>query len=88
VCGLNVDPYASDEHVGRVRHLYVLSAFRRRGVGRQLVERVVRAAHGRFDEVRLRTNDPAAAHLYEALGFRRDVGQRDYTHIVKLAPTL
>jgi GNAT superfamily N-acetyltransferase len=46
VCGLNVDPYASDPRVGRVRHLYVLSGFRQLGVGRQLVEaskrRVVR----------------------------------------------
>jgi GNAT superfamily N-acetyltransferase len=88
VCGLNVDPYSGDERVGRVRHLYVLAAFRRRGVGRQLVERVMQAAHGRFDEVRLRTNDQAAARLYEALGFRRDVGQRDYTHVVRLTPVL
>jgi len=80
VCGLNVDPYASDERVGRVRHLYVLSAFRRRGIGRRLVKRVIQAAHGRFDNVRLRTTDAAAARLYEALGFRRDVGQREYTH--------
>src|SRR4029077_6614438 len=28
VCGLNADPYASDESVGRVRHLYVLRAYR------------------------------------------------------------
>ena len=69
VCGLNIDPYAGDERVGRLRHLYVLSAFRRMGVGRQLVERVMKAAHGRFDDVRLRTNDAAAARLYEKLGF-------------------
>src|SRR5207249_6785208 len=36
VGGLNIDPYAGDERVGRLRHLYVLSAFRRMGVGRQL----------------------------------------------------
>jgi ribosomal protein S18 acetylase RimI-like enzyme len=85
VCGLNVDPYAGDERVGRVRHLYVLSTCRGRGVGRQLVRRVIVAAQGRFDELRLRTNNPAAARLYEALGFRPSEDGRDYTHLSKLA---
>jgi len=88
VGGLNIDPYAGDERIGRLRHLYVLSAFRRMGVGRQLVERVMKAAHGRFDDVRLRTNDAAAARLYEKLGFRRDIGRDDYTHVANLAPEL
>ena len=35
VCGLNVDPYAGDDRVGRVRHLYVQSTSRRQGVGRR-----------------------------------------------------
>lgn len=83
VCGLNVDPYAGDERIGRLRHLYVLVAFRRHGVGGQLVTRVVQAAHGRFEDVRLRTNNPAAARLYEALGFHRDVGQGDCTHVIR-----
>jgi GNAT superfamily N-acetyltransferase/2'-5' RNA ligase len=69
VCGLNVDPYAGIARVGRVRHLYVLTAHRRRGVGRSLVQAVVEAAGDRFDELRLRTQDPAAARLYECLGF-------------------
>ena len=85
VCGLTIDPYAGDERIGRLRHLYVLSAFRRMGVGRQLVERVMKAAHGRFDAVHLRTNDAAAACLYEKLGFRRDVGRGDHTHVANLA---
>src|SRR5262245_24926432 len=37
-CGLNVDPYTQAPGVGRVRHLYVLTDYRRSGVGRRLVE--------------------------------------------------
>ncbi len=80
VCGLNVDPYATEPNVGRVRHLYVLSAHRRLGVGGQLVTEVMKAARGRFDRLHLRTNTPEAARLYEKLGFRRCVGA-DFTHI-------
>ena len=70
VCGLNVDPYATAQQVGRVRRLYVLTAFRRLGVGRRLVIEVIAAAGGRFDRLRLRTFNPAAAGLYETMGFR------------------
>ena len=84
VCGLNVDPYVRDDRVGRVRHLYVLAASRRLGVGRVLVERVVETAHGRFDTLRLSTNNPAAARLYEALGFR-PAGGSHCTHVRDLA---
>jgi GNAT superfamily N-acetyltransferase len=52
VCGLNLDPYAASPAVGRVRHLYVLTTHRRRGVGRRLVEGIVLAAAGRFDTLR------------------------------------
>src|SRR5262245_7040695 len=38
VCGLNVDAYAANPRVGRVRRLYVHASYRRRGIGRQLVE--------------------------------------------------
>src|SRR5262249_41338641 len=37
-CGLNVDPYTRAPGVGRGRHLYVLTDYRRSGVGRRLVE--------------------------------------------------
>jgi ribosomal protein S18 acetylase RimI-like enzyme len=83
VCGLNVDPHVTQPAVGRVRHLYVMASHRRLGVGRRLVEEVIRAAGGRFDTLRLRTHNPAAARLYEALGFRRtDVA--DCTHLLVL----
>ena len=67
--GLNRDPYAPEPRVGRLRHLYVSPAFRRSGVGRALVEALVHAAEPHFDLLRLRTDTPAAARLYERLGF-------------------
>jgi GNAT superfamily N-acetyltransferase len=69
VCGLNVDPYSAEAGLGRLRHLYVLSAYRRRGIGRQLVAEVIAAARGRFDRLRLSTRNLEAAQLYERMGF-------------------
>ena len=83
MCGLNVDPYTTAPRVGRVRHLYVLEAHRCDGVGRRLVEAVIEAARGSFDRLRLRTNNPAAARLYEALGFSR-CSEADCTHALDL----
>jgi hypothetical protein len=33
VCGLNLDPFARSESIGRLRHLYVAKAWRRQGWG-------------------------------------------------------
>lgn len=84
VCGLNVDPYAATPGVGRVRHLYVLTAYRKRGVGERLVREVIAAAWGRFGVLRLRTQNPPAARLYERLGFRRCTDAPDCTHLMEL----
>jgi GNAT superfamily N-acetyltransferase len=87
VCGLSVDPYARGVRVGRVRHLYVLVAWRRCGVGRRLVGQVIAAAGGVFDRLRLRTANPAAARLYERLGFRACADVPDCTHVLELRGT-
>ncbi len=84
VCGLNVDPYTTEPAVGRVRHLYVLSAYRKLGVGRRLVGEVIAAGRGPFGMLRLRTQDPAAARLYERMGFRRCVEIAECTHLMEL----
>ncbi len=70
LCGLNVDPFAGDPMVGRVRHLYLLEAWRRRGAGRMLVNHVAAMARLRFRELRLRTDLQEAAAFYERVGFR------------------
>ena len=67
ICGLSRDPYASDRRVGRVRHLYVLKALRRNGVGRALLNAVIGHAYGHFKVLRTRTEE--ADRFYVALGF-------------------
>ena len=67
--GLNVDPYQTDRAVGRLRHVYVCPDYRRLGIARELVERVIAVGAEHFARIRLRTDNPAAASLYEALGF-------------------
>jgi GNAT superfamily N-acetyltransferase len=79
-CGLNRDPYLPDASVGRVRHLYVDPEFRRRGVGRALVARVLEHAGQHFARVRLRTLREDADLFYVALGFRRTTAEADATH--------
>jgi ribosomal protein S18 acetylase RimI-like enzyme len=84
VCGLNVDPYAGAAGIGRVRHLYVLSAHRGVGVGERLVTEVIAAAAAAgFETLRLRTQNPTAARLYERMGFRRDPAA-DCSHVMAL----
>lgn len=84
VCGLNVDPYTAAPRVGRVRHLYVLAAHRRRGAGAQLVRTVIAAARGPFDTLRLSARNPVAARLYESIGFEPLAGAADCTHVLAL----
>ena len=86
VGGLNVDPYAAGASIGRVRHLYVLTAHRRVGVGERLVTAIVAAARGRFHTLRLSTSISDAARLYERLGFRPRPGAVHCTHVMEIEP--
>jgi ribosomal protein S18 acetylase RimI-like enzyme len=76
--GLNRDPYA-DNHIARIRHVYVLLEFRRMGIGRQLVATLLLTAKNHYGRVRLRASDGAAADFYEAIGFAR-TSEANSTH--------
>jgi GNAT superfamily N-acetyltransferase len=69
VGGLNRDPYANTDGVGRLRHLYVLASSRRLGVGSLLVSHILQDAQPSFRVVRLRTTTAEAAAFYLRLGF-------------------
>lgn len=87
IVGLNVDPYLDDPAIGRVRRLYVDPAFRRAGVGRKLVERVIDHARGRFRRLVLRTT-PEARDFYEKIGFEPDPSAVHHTHTRSLPDTM
>lgn len=71
VGGLNHDPYTGDENTGRVRHLYVQEAHRRKGYASVLMRTIIDEAKKHFTILRLYTDNPAAAKFYETLGFQR-----------------
>lgn len=81
ICGLRAE--ASSRSRGRLDHLYVLPGWRRVGVGRALVGRVVAAATGRYDALVLRSDTEDAARFYEGLGFAAAV-EPGTTHVLDL----
>jgi GNAT superfamily N-acetyltransferase len=84
VGGLNRD-FAHEGGVGRLRHLYVRPAFRGRGLGSELVERLEAHARLRFDTIRLRTDTPEAARFYTRRGYS-PVDSDSATHVLRFSP--
>lgn len=82
--GINRDPYAQSDDVGRLRHVYVLRRARRRGVASILVERLLAGAQDHFLVIRLRTDTAEAARFYSAIGFI-PVAEESATHVRRLA---
>ena len=80
-CGLNRDPYVS-ENAGRIRHLYVDLAHRHTGIARRLVARTLDGASDWFPRIRLRAT-PASRQFYELLGFE-PVEENEATHSRRL----
>jgi predicted GNAT family acetyltransferase len=80
VCGLNIDPFAGDPVIGRVRRLYVAVAQRRRGLGSAIMKRVTDDARDHFHMLHLRTDDADASAFYEAIGFDRITDKPNCTH--------
>lgn len=84
VVGLTPDPYLREPqsyqpNVGRVRHLYVAPYARRAGVGRALLAALTNEPRRHYQVLRLRTDNPAAATFYKALGFA-ETSEPDATH--------
>jgi GNAT superfamily N-acetyltransferase len=79
ICGRNIDPYADDPRAGRARHLYVRKDHRGRGIGRLLVQAVIRDAGLSFDRLNVRA-PREAFRFYESLGFVRVDDDPHATH--------
>jgi len=84
--GLNIDPYANDPMIGRVRHLYVSLGYRQKGIATHLLKMIIERSNRYFIVLRLSVHKPGASNygaskLYEKMGFVREerLGQ---THIM------
>ncbi len=83
VGGLSIDQYANDATVGRLKHIYVLRDFRRRGAAEKLVEQLMMNASDHFQIVRLRVANEYAAKLYKKFGFA-ETNEPDASHLLRL----
>lgn len=81
VGGLNQDPFIQDPNVGRIRRVYVRSAWRNKGIGRALITTLLDHARMNFRCVRLRTENSEAARIYEKIGFS-PIDDAHATHIL------
>lgn len=84
VGGVSVDPHEPGPRAGRLRHVYVARARRRRGVGRRLVEALAASARPHFAALTLRTDTPAGARFYESLGVAPVPHHPHHTHRMRL----
>ena len=80
--GINQDPY-TDQHVGRLRHIYVLANARREGLARMLVQELLNRSKVTFSTFRLRTSGEIADKFYDAMGFVR-TDDENATHIIRV----
>jgi GNAT superfamily N-acetyltransferase len=69
VGGLNRDPFLDNPSIGRIRRVYVRPAWRKQGLGTAIIGWLLNHARRHYKCVRLRAENPAAARLYEKLGF-------------------
>jgi GNAT superfamily N-acetyltransferase len=78
--GLNRDPYLQQAATGRVRHVYVLAAWRGQGIGRRLVGRIIAEARPHYRLLTLRTVSEQADRFYRAIGFQTEPEIPNATH--------
>ncbi|WP_307205381.1 GNAT family N-acetyltransferase [Paenibacillus harenae] len=84
MCGLNQDPYANSNEVGRVRRLYVSSRVRRFGIGKMLMDSVIAEARKCYTMLVLKTDNPVADVFYHSIGFTVITDPKNETHYLRL----
>lgn len=82
--GVHKDPYLSEPGIGRIRHVYVMPGYRRRGLGKLLVEALIDHAAEHFSTLTLRTMTEEASTFYKALGFNDSPRFENATHWMDL----
>ncbi|TEA52998.1 GNAT family N-acetyltransferase [Bacillus sp. BH2] len=75
--GLNADPYTENNKVGRLRRFYIAKDYRRIGLGKLLLNKLLSHAEKYFKVVVLHTDTKQGDVFYTANGFvKREVYKR------------
>lgn len=82
---ISADPHVEDPDTGRLRFIYVRRSARRQGLADRLVIACLERAGNRWRRIRLHTDSPVAARLYERYGFRPAGADPRATHILELS---
>ncbi len=82
--GVHPDTYLNQPEIGRIRHVYVLPAYRRSGVGRQLMQALITHARQSYHVLTLRTLTPHGDAFYKSLGFSDTPRYEQATHWLEL----
>ena len=87
--GINACPYTNQEHekVGRIRRVYVHPTYRRKGLGRQLMAKIIGDFTTHYEKIILRTPTQRAATFYESIGFTKIHNSETHTHQLLLQVT-
>jgi GNAT superfamily N-acetyltransferase len=86
VGGVHTDPYLGRADIGRIRHVYVMPADRRGGIGKALMAALVDHARASYAYLTLRTLTAHGDAFYSAIGFSREPRFEHATHWMQLAP--
>lgn len=82
--GLNIDPYTSDQRIGRVRRFYVSRNYRRNGIGRLLLNKIIAEAENHFNILVLHTDTEQGDWFYTSLGFEKTPLNPNASHYLRL----
>ncbi|MFK4469068.1 GNAT superfamily N-acetyltransferase [Bacillus sp. RC252] len=84
--GLNQDPYTKDNKIGRLRRFYIAKDYRRKGLGKLLLGRILGDAKIYFTIVVLHTDTEQGDQFYTSNGFVKGamyVGTSHYLNLDK-----
>lgn len=84
IAAVTRDPRASDDRTGRLRFVYVAESARGAGVAQALLDACLSRATERWSLLRLHTDNPIAARMYEARGFVRAEADPTTTHVLPI----
>ncbi|MBW8351063.1 GNAT family N-acetyltransferase [Bacillus sp. IITD106] len=83
VGGININPFSDDASIGRVRRFYVAKDYRRKGIGKLLLETLISEAKNYF-KILVLNSTPQADAFYTSFGFTKGDQYSKSTHYLML----